>query len=189
MKIYLGLSQNSKLKQTKNGGKLIMWKTVKGFSKYEVNEDGVIRNKKTGHILSVNPNNSGYPLVNLFLDGKGRKTVQVSKIVANTWLENPNNYPEIDHLDKNPANNAVSNLEWVSTEENIRRKSKTIRSVQRRVRPVAQYDKQGNFIAAYPNMAEAESQTGISNKMISRVVRHEYGRNTTGGYIWRYYDE
>ncbi len=166
-----------------------MWKTVKDFSKYEVNEEGIIRNKKTKYVLSQKPNNSGYPLVHLSDENNKDRTLQVSRVVATTWLPNPDNLPEIDHLDRNPLNNTVSNLEWVSKEENIRRKGKKIRGVKRNVRPVAQYDLDGNLIAVYENMAEAQRQTGISNKCISRVVRGEYGRITTGGYKWGYYNE
>ena len=166
-----------------------MWKTVKGFSKYEVNEEGIIRNKKTQRIKSIRPNNSGYYIVSLSKDDKGVKTLLVSRVVATTWLPNPDNLPQVDHLDRNPANNAVSNLEWVSKEENIRRKPKSIRSVKKKVRPIAQYDLKGNLIAVYPSIMEASRQTGISDRCIGRVVRGEYGRITTGGYKWGYYNE
>lgn len=186
----MALSQNLCIEIIKVGGILMTWRIISGFSKYETNEEGQIRNRTTEHIMTQRINNSGYKVVAVRDDDGRRRWVQVSRMVGTAWIPNPNNLPEIDHLDGNPLNNALNNLEWVSKEENVLRKKKIHKKgVSRRVRPVAQYDLSGNLIKVYPSMKDAERETGIRNQCISRVVRGEYGRKTTGGYVWRYWDE
>ena len=68
-----------------------------------------------------------YPAVNISLrddSGKFVKQVRYSvhKLVAETFISNPNNYTEVDHIDRNKQNNKVSNLRWVTHQENMKKK-------------------------------------------------------------------
>ena len=75
----------------------------------------------TGVELSQRPNHDGYATVTLGSKKKGRRRVFVHRLVAELFLENPNNYSDVDHLDSNRMNPSVDNLEWVTHQENIRR--------------------------------------------------------------------
>lgn len=109
------------------------WKPVKGYEGlYEVSENGEIRSVdryiktnilhvKTrlikGKMLVQNLKNSGYKTVDLCKSGKVR-TTSVHRIVAEAFLPNPNGLRFVNHKDSNRANNAVYNLEWVTSSEN-----------------------------------------------------------------------
>lgn len=80
---------------------------------YEITEDGQIINKYTGHILKPQPNSKGYLRVCI-----GKKLYFVHRLVAEKYIANPDNLPQVNHIDGNKLNNCVDNLEWVSNQEN-----------------------------------------------------------------------
>ena len=85
---------------------------------YLVSEDGRLYNK-CRKSLTRGKNHKGYRRTSVVINGE-RKALLVHRIVAMTYLSNPNNLPEVNHIDGNKANNHVSNLEWVSRHENQR---------------------------------------------------------------------
>jgi len=89
---------------------------------YEVSANGKIRRSGTGRILKPalrgGRGTPTYPFVVLCFNGK-RLNRFVHRLVAEAFIPNPDNKPEVNHKDKDPENNAVSNLEWVTREENI----------------------------------------------------------------------
>ena len=88
---------------------------------YEVSDTGLVRNKKTKHILTATPNSSGYLRVQLYNpDKKHTEYVFVHRLVGTAFVPNPNNYPIINHKDCNYLNNIPSNLEWCTQLENMR---------------------------------------------------------------------
>ena len=84
---------------------------------YEITMNGEIVNKKTGRILKTQPNGKGYLRFSLLIDGK-RKFFFVHRAVAEKYVPNPDNKPQVNHIDGNKANNHASNLEWVTNMEN-----------------------------------------------------------------------
>jgi hypothetical protein len=86
---------------------------------YSVTEDGKVWSHKSNKFLKPILCNN-YFSVNLCKPGKKIKLKRVHRIVAEAYLENPENKPQINHIDANKLNNAVSNLEWVTVSENIR---------------------------------------------------------------------
>lgn len=99
-----------------------MFKTIPGFSNYEINEDGVVRNKKTQNILKNYLNKYGYKKIILSNDNKKSITLLVHRLVLITFkpIKNYENY-SVDHLDCNKTNNNLNNLEWVTSKENTHR--------------------------------------------------------------------
>lgn len=93
---------------------------------YSVTESGVIVNTVTGHLLAqrehkINGKGTGYYYVTLgyVVENYRWKHIAVHRIVAKSFLPNPDNKPEVNHKDRNRGNNNVSNLEWVTHSENI----------------------------------------------------------------------
>lgn len=80
---------------------------------YEVTTSGQIINKKTGHILKGQPNAKGYLRVSI-----SKKLIFVHRLVAEKYIPNPDNLPQVNHKDGNKLNNSVENLEWVSNQQN-----------------------------------------------------------------------
>lgn len=79
---------------------------------YTVTDDGVVKNSKTGRIMTINNGN-----VQLYINGKGTGR-SVGKIVAEAFLEKPNGDFLVNHKDGNKMNNRIDNLEWITNEEN-----------------------------------------------------------------------
>lgn len=90
---------------------------VIGFPNYKIAEDGTITNKKTGKVMTHHINNklNGYKIVVLRIN-KTSKTQLVHRLLALHFIPNPENKPDVDHIDRNKLNNALSNLRWVNIE-------------------------------------------------------------------------
>ena len=80
---------------------------------YEITKDGEVINKHTGKTLKPQKNGKGYLRV-----GIGKKLFFVHRLVAEKYVPNPNNMPQVNHKDGNKLNNCVDNLEWVSNQQN-----------------------------------------------------------------------
>lgn len=90
---------------------------LKYDSRYTVNIKGEVTNKKTKKILKPMLTTNGY--MRQYICGKG---YQVHRLIAEHFIPNPNNYPEINHIDCNRINNSIENLEWVTRSINMKRK-------------------------------------------------------------------
>ena len=96
-----------------------IWKEVKidGISRYEVSTYGNVR-LKDGKFMSCRKQHNGYIAIGLSDDFHNRKGYLVHRLVALTFIPNPNNYPIVNHKDENPSNNRVDNLEWCTPKYN-----------------------------------------------------------------------
>lgn len=98
-----------------------MWKDIQGWEDlYEVSDSGDIRNKETGALLVGDVNNAGYHRVCLYKKGHNppKQRMFRHRLVATHFIPNPNNLPEVNHIDLDKANNSARNLEWVTRGEN-----------------------------------------------------------------------
>ena len=94
------------------------WKTLKENPAYEINSQGLVRNISTMRVLSRMNNSKGYPRVRLSKKGKEKKYF-VHRLVASNFIPNPSGKKEVNHIDRNPGNSNVLNLEWCSKAENM----------------------------------------------------------------------
>ena len=122
------------------------------------------------------------------------KQITIHRLVAEAFLPNPNNYPCINHKDECRTNNHVDNLEWCSWAYNINYGTGNNRmldtrnknNAKNRERPVVQLDSDGNYIAQYKSMAEAQKVTGIDYRKISFYINKNVGGC---GYKWKYLED
>ena len=104
-----------------------IWKDIKDFEgMYQVSSLGRVRSLDRfdsngrlhkGDIKTTRDNGNGYKVVQLYKDGK-QKTVSVHRLVATAFIDNPDNKPEVHHIDSDRANNKLENLQWVTRKEN-----------------------------------------------------------------------
>jgi hypothetical protein len=85
---------------------------------YSVSECGEVTNNQTGRVLKHQVNNKGYHMCELKRD-KRRQYFLVHRLVAMTFIPNPNNLPQVEHKDRDHTNNHVSNLRWSSQTDNL----------------------------------------------------------------------
>lgn len=92
------------------------WLDIRDCPKYEVSNRGNVRNKKTGRILQPHLNRAnGYCRVNI-----GGKHRYIHRLVAETFYDGTGRKLDVNHIDGNKENNNLSNLEWVTRQENIK---------------------------------------------------------------------
>ena len=167
-----------------------IWKDVIGYEGfYQVSNKGRVKSlpvksrtkRFDGKVLRQFPNKYGYMMVSL-----SRKSHHVHRIVAAAFIENPNNYPQINHKDENKANNNVSNLEWCTSAYNNNYGTRNERISKNEGRRIIQYDLQGNEIKRWDSIAQASRYYGVA---ITTICGCCAGRQRTScGFIWRYAD-
>lgn len=165
-----------------------IWKSVKGYEgRYEVSSTGKVASLKfRGHnkrgILKNRVTGNGYLQATLFKDGK-RHYCLVHRLIAEAFIPNINELPQVNHLDENKQNNNVNNLEWCSPKENCNYGSRNAKIGAISSKPVVQM-KNGIDVASFKSVHEASIITGCCESKISACCRGD--RQTTGGYEWRY---
>lgn len=105
-----------------------IWKDIKGFNgKYQISSYGNVKSftRKNPFIMKLTTGKSRgkngklYYQISLYKDDGSYKKVSISRLVAKHFIPNPENKPEVDHIDTDTLNNKVSNLRWVTREENM----------------------------------------------------------------------
>ena len=182
-----------------------IWKDLTGYiGIYQVSNNGRIKSlsrkiaRKNGQIAIVKekilkPKKDRYGYFFIVLSNNNiRKTILVHRLVAAAFIPNPDNLPEIDHIDGDRINNRVNNLRWCTRKQNANnpisieryRKAGIIQKPYKQLQIPVQQLKDGFLIGSYSSIREAERTTGIAHTSISRVIRGTL--NTVGGYKWKY---
>ena len=132
-----------------------------------------------------------YYLITLTTVNGSRKTYPVHRLVAKTFLPNPNNFPCIDHIDDNPLNNRAENLQWCSyLTNNEKEHRKTLFSSKQKGRPKPNSVKKpivalenGIVVRTYSSMWEATLE-GYSSNCMLKVIRGQQKEHK--GLKWMY---
>lgn len=184
-----------------------MWKPIAGYEGlYEVSNYGRVRSvahfitKTNGVVypiksrfIHVTTFPKGYYGVMLYKDKK-HKHAYIHRLVAETFIPNPNNFETVNHKDENKTNNHVSNLEWCSSDYNIHYGSgiNRMRETQRKNnlggKPVLQYTLDGKFVKEYQSVGAAARHLGTRPNYIFKCC-HEYSDySQVKGYQWKFKD-
>lgn len=152
-------------------------------------DNKVISSKIRSKILKQGENAKGYLQIGLAKGGK-RTTKKVHRLVAEMFIPNPNNLPQVNHIDGNKKNNNVENLEWCTNKYNIEEAWKMGLAKGKRgekhphSKSVNQYDLNGNFIKKWNCMIDIKNELGYLDSSISLCCRGKYKK--AYGYIWKY---
>ncbi len=168
-----------------------IWKDVPEYEgKYQVSNMGNVKSlnyKKTGktRVLKQGKDKDGYPYVNLSKDGK-TEFKKVHRLVAEAFIPNPLNLPQVNHKSECPMLNFSCCLEWCTAKYNSNYGTRTRRSADSQSKPIDQLDKDGQFIRRWKSAKEAGQQTGVQISHITKCAKGKQHYNTAGGYKWRY---
>lgn len=182
------------------------WRDIKGYEGYyQVSNMGRVRSvdrdiRNTGNIgetkishykgrvLIQGRRNKGYLGVILTKNSK-QKSYAVHRLVAQAFIPNPNNLPQVNHKDEDKTNNCVENLEWCDCKYNINygswRKKQSESHKGKYAKKIVQLSKSGRFIRIFDSITDAEKITGT--KHISAVACGH--RKYAGGYVWCFLNE
>ena len=152
---------------------------------YSISTEGEVRKDTTNYILSQS-SQQDYKFVGLIINGK-QKRMRVHRMVALTFIDNPDNKPYVNHINGNRSDNNVENLEWVTPSENTQHAVNTGLFKSGRTRAVVQYNLNGEQMATFESASEAARQTGGSQSKITMCCRRQ--RDSANDYQWRYYDD
>ena len=168
------------------------WKDIIYEKDYQISNLGRIKSFKWGkeRILKQSQCMNGYYYVGLSKNGIV-KTYQVHRLVAEAFIDNPDNLPQVNHKDENPQNNVVSNLEWCDAKYNNNYGTRNKRIGKSNTngklsKPVLQYTLDGQFVKEWSSTMECK-RNGYNQSHIIECCRKN--RKTHKGFIWRYKDE
>lgn len=177
-----------------------IWKDIKGYEGcYKISNTGKVlsiarttvtafHNRKhvtNNRLLKSYTTKCGYSVVAL---SKGNQKIRYSvhRLVAEAFIPNPKNLPQVNHKDECKSNNCVENLEWCTAKYNGEYSNTLLRARASRQRKVAQFTKNNELIQIFSSSAQANKITGIYQSSITLACQGKY--KTAGGYIWKYYE-
>lgn len=164
-----------------------VWKPVKGFEDYYlVSNLGQVFSLRKDKMLKPGIDRYGYEKVTLCSHGR-HHTTTIHRLVAIAFIENPNNYPTVNHINEIKTDNRAVNLEWSSIAANDNHGTRNQRMARSKCnRPVEQVLPDGSTIQ-YFGVKDAARKTGINRCCIAKCCKNI--RKTAGGYKWRYINE
>ena len=171
---------------------------IKDFPNYYITDTGDVYSRnylRTGRIKKLKPiKNKGYFKIALYKNNK-EMFFQVHRLVAEAFIPNPENKPQVNHKNGDKTDNRVQNLEWCSCKENIIHAYRVLginkmhktnwqkKGGHPKAKTVLQI-KDGAIVAEYYGTREAHRLTNINQGHIAACCRGE--RKSAGGYEWRY---
>lgn len=177
-----------------------IWRDIDGYEgRYQISNLGNVKSLRyaggnTARNLVPKCNNSGRLWVEL-IDGKRKKCMLIHRLVAIAFIPNPDNLPQINHIDENPKNNVVDNLEWCTALDNVRAYRKNHPELARKreespvyskhmEKPVLQFTKSGEFVKQWKNPVAIANDNKWNEWSILQCCNGN--RKTAYGYIWRF---
>lgn len=157
------------------------WKPIKGYEdRYAVSSKGKVMNLETGKVLKNMIDTHGYPFVALY-NGDGKpKQIRIHRLIAEAFIPNTLNLPQINHIDEDKRNNNVENLEWCTVSQNNKH------SAYQHSCKINQYTLDGEFIKQWGSSHEINRELGYSNGHIIDCCKCK--RKQAYGFRWEYVD-
>ena len=147
-----------------------VWKKIKGFENYEISNEGRLKSLHFGKEIfrKSKPTKQGY--IRFALCKKGKQFIFLAhRLVAEAFVEKIEGKNFVNHKDENKSNNVVSNLEWVTHEENCNFGTRGNRIAKGLLKKVCKIDESGNIIQEFKSVNEASKKNNLSASLISMI--------------------
>lgn len=143
---------------------------IVGFEDYYINEEGRIFNKKMQELKGKWVDNTGYYQI-VLRKNKKRKHVRIHRLVALTFIPNPDNLPQVNHKDGNKLNNNIDNLEWCTNSENTQHgyDANLYHSKRRKIKVKATH-KGTKEVFIFSSIRECSEKLSLNRKTISAIL-------------------
>lgn len=155
-------------------------KDIKGYEGlYAITSCGKVWSYRNQKFLKPLEGKDGYLYVNLTVKRK-IKHCAIHRLVAEAYIPNPENKPQVNHKDENKEHNWINNLEWMTAKENVNYGTRNARVAEKN--SISVYCEELDKV--FPSAHEVERQLGIDKSNIIKCCKGKY--KTCGGYHWRY---
>ena len=154
---------------------------LRSLDRWVKSKSGSVRLCK-GKILKLCTDKYGYLKVSLYKNNKV-KTYYVHRLVAEAFIPNPENLPEVNHKDENKLNNNAENLEWCDREYNCNFGTRNEKVAKKCSKPVVQYTLDGQFVREWESIRECD-RNGFNHGAVAVCCQGK--RKTHKGFIWKY---
>lgn len=168
-------------------------KKIKGFDNYTIDLEGNIYSFLSNMYLKPYLDTKGYLQVELRDNDGNRKMKKVHRLVAEAFIPNPNNLPEVNHKDENKQNPKAENLEWCTSKYNSNygtRKERISHSMRnsefKKRKAILQFDLDNNFIREYSTIERVKNY-GFNQPNVIAVLKGR--RKHTCGYTFKYKED
>lgn len=164
------------------------WKDIENWDSYCISTLGDILRKDKNNIIVPISDRDGYLQVRLSHHNK-QKTFKVHRLVAQAFIPNPNNYPQVNHKNGIKSDNRVENLEWCDGKYNVNYSHSKIYhdSITHRMKPVIQLSLNGEVIQRFESVRSAAKSVNATNSHISDACNGKY--KTCKGYMWKWIED
>ena len=199
----------------KNNSEHEIWRPIVGYEGlYEVSNLGRVRSMGhyvtqigycgtpftrfyKGRIINTPPTRNGYETLTLS-NGSKRETKSVHRLVAEAFIPNPDNLPQVNHKNEVKTDNRAENLEWCTIAYNVTYGHRIEKAARAKSKPVLQITRGGTVVASFMSISSAAEETGIQYRNIYVVANREKllernpqgkVRKTAGGFVWVYLED
>lgn len=142
-----------------------IWMPVNGYGNYSISNFGHIKYSDSDKRIKVEKNNWGYKYIRLRKDKK-TFTTTIHRLVALHFVPNPDNKPQVNHINKNKNHNSYFNLEWVTVKENLSYGKKPIRNSKKYYRDY--YEKYYKYICKQKYLDRKSADPNFHNSKRGR---------------------
>lgn len=159
------------------------WKDIEGYEGlYQVSNLGRVYTFKRNKLMTPVKSRKGYLMVKLRVNNCA-KSLAVHRLVAQAFIQNPENKPQVNHIDEDKTNNMVSNLEWVTNKENCNHGTKIQRGIDSVSKPILHVH--NGITTEYKNAVIASELTGMSKSTIRVQLNKERITNKNNYFIYK----
>lgn len=166
-------------------------KLLERDANYAVDELGNVYSMRRNKQLTAKLNHDGYLRIQLWKNQKC-EYISIHRLIAETFIPNPENKPFVNHINGIKGDNRVENLEWCTQKENIKHAFDTGLSRHRPKnwkvlsKKVEQYDLDGNLLNTWLSTMDVERTLGINHVYISKACKTGKTYGNSKGYVWKY---